>query len=102
MWLWLIIGGILFAVLLTLYQETRQQFFVLAMVNALQHRGRGAAAKKLLQRAVNEKTLLGERSKANTRYRLAWIYMDEGDYEAAAAQLRAALSVPRNPNLEVM
>lgn len=102
MWVWLVVLGIVVAVGLTLYQEARQQIFVLAVVNVLQHRGKKDAAKKFLERAVNEKTLLGERSKANTRYRLAWIYMDEGNYGAAAAQLRAALSAAQKPNLEVM
>ncbi len=103
MWIWLaFLGAVLVCVLFTLLQEARHQLWVLAVVDALQRRGQPDAARRFLERAVTERTLRGERCKPNLRYRLAWIYMDSGNYGAAAEQLRAALSVPHKPNLEVM
>ncbi len=64
--------------------------------------GKRDAARRLFELVIARRSLLGGSSRRDARYRLAWIYMEQGRREEALQQLQALLSQRPGPGFEAM
>ncbi len=85
-------------VLLILALLYLREFRTLVLLPALgrwaQVRGQHEVARRIYETAVTRPSVLGELGRYGTRFRLAWLYMEAGQYERALEQLETMLRAP--------
>jgi len=96
MWLWLL--G--FALLFILLRELWLSLLLPVAAQLAMMRGDRERARRILERAVAAPSLGGERGKVDTRFRLAWIYLEEKRFDDAVAQCRTLLKRRLKPAVE--
>lgn len=81
-----------------------REFYCFAWLPARAHvafaRGRRAEARALMERVAGTWSVFGRKAKLETRFRLSWMYLADGDAARAADQCREILSIRLRPAAE--
>jgi tetratricopeptide (TPR) repeat protein len=93
-----------FIAVILLLAVLAREFYFFAWLPARAHvafaRGRRPEAKALMERVAGTWSAFGPKAKMETRFRLSWMYLADGDAARAADQCRAILKLRLRPVVE--